>query len=98
MVFVYAITPSAFSPARPISVLEMQVPDTKVTSRCQLALVASSRAFGHASRVLPLKNTSASPLARLVTWAATSLAPVVYVATSATVMSLPSIACLKPSS
>ena len=55
----------------------MQVPDTKVTSRCQLALVASSRAFGHASRVLPLKNTSASPLARLVTWAATSLAPVV---------------------
>src|ERR671910_1909064 len=67
-------TPSAFSPAMPMSVFDVQVLDTQVMGS-QLLLAAWVRASGQASRVPPLKKAVAPLEARLVIGAATSPAP-----------------------
>jgi hypothetical protein len=72
-------------------VLEMQVPDTKVTAPTWP--LASVRALGQASSVAPLKKVSAPDAARLVTCEVTSLAPgLVGLHLDLTVMSEPSMA------
>ena len=75
----------------------MQVPDTQVIG-FQLAAAALVSASGHASSVPPLKKASAPEAARLVICADTSLAPVGYLSTATTSMSVPSIACWNVSS
>ena len=83
--------------AMPIRVFDVQVVEIQVIG-LQPAAFALVRASGQASSVPPWKNASASPEARLVICDDTSVAPGAYFSTFDTVMSVPSIALLKPSS
>ena len=92
-------TPLASAPARPISVSDVQVPETHVSSGAHPAAAALVRASGQASSVPPLKKAVAPLAARLVIWAPTSLAPVEYFSTATTsALSPPSMAARSLSS
>jgi hypothetical protein len=81
----------------PISVFEMQVPETQVVASQPSASLAV-RAVGQASSVPPLKKASAPLAASDVTCVATWSEPTGYSSTATSSMSVPSMACWKPSS